>query len=223
MQAIHQDISKAYQDFITNKAFPCIGAKTAMAKSQAHCMIAGHMACPADDNAILQFLYDFVDVYRKAGDNFHSAAIIFTGPENITEEMFEVFLWQKLQALSNLDSQIYGYDKRVSSDPASAEFSFSLKEEAFFIIGLHPGSSRPSRAFQYPALVFNPHAQFDDMRATGKYETIKQSVRKRDIIYSGSINPMLSDHGRMSETAQYSGKNYEGKMVCPLKIHHANK
>lgn len=218
-----EEIEKQYIDFISNRLFPCIGAKTAQSKNQARCMVAGNMACPAHDQQILDFMYDFTDDYRSVGGNFHSAAIIFTGPGNITETIFETLLWQRLQSLADLDAAQYPYDGRVSSDPSSTDFSFSLKEEAFFIIGIHPSSSRPARRFQYPVLVFNPHAQFENLKDSSKYENMKQAIRKRDMGFSGSVNPMLSDHGRASEIIQYSGKNYITPLKCPLNIKHANK
>lgn len=141
----------------------------------------------------------------------------------MTEAIFETLLWQRLQSLSDLDAAQYPYDDRVSSNPASPSFSFSLKEEAFFIIGMHPASSRQARRFQYPVLVFNPHAQFENLKDTFKYENMKQVIRKRDIAFSGSVNPMLNDHGRSSEIVQYSGTNYIAPIICPLNSQHANK
>lgn len=214
-------IAAEFIEFISHKTFPCIGAKAALAKGQVQCMVTGNMACPASDKEILDYLYNFTESYRSTGGNFHSLAIIFSGPKNITETIFEKLLWKRLQALSDLDAANYGYDKRVSADPASSDFSFSLKEEAFFIIGMHPASSRASRRFAYPALIFNPHAQFQGMKETNKYEMIKEVVRKRDIAFSGSVNPMLDDYGRSPETMQYSGKNYDSTLQCPLKINHA--
>ena len=111
-------------------------------------------------------------------------------------------LWQRLQALSDLDAQRHDYDKRVSADPFSPEFSFSIKGEAFYLIGLHTNSSRQARSFKYPTIVFNPHAQFEKLRETTKYANLKGVVRKRDITYSGSINPMLDDFGEASEVYQ---------------------
>jgi FPC/CPF motif-containing protein YcgG len=70
----------------------------------------------------------------------------------------------------------------------------------------------------YPALAFNPHAEFQKLRATNHYESMKEIVRKRDIAYSGSINPMLSDFGEASEVYQYSGRNYNEDWKCPLQI-----
>lgn len=216
----HENIIAQFIEFINDKTFSCIGAKAALAKGQLNVFVSGNMACPANDRDILEFLYQFIDSYREKGGNFHSAAIIFTGPVQITETIFENLLWQRLQSISDMDADMYHYDKRVSPDPASSDFSFSLKEESFFIIGMHPASSRMARRFASPVLVFNPHAQFEEMKEKDKYESMKEAVRKRDILYSGSVNPKLDDYGNSSEAIQYSGKNYSGPWECPLKIKH---
>ncbi|TDH25158.1 YqcI/YcgG family protein [Segetibacter sp. 3557_3] len=214
------EIVALYRQLIAEKTFPCVAAKAALSREQIHCFVAGHMACPKDDAAILEFLYDFIDSYRSSDQLYHSASIIFSAPGNCSEVQFETQLWHRLQALSDLDAYKYPYDKRVAAAPDQVDFSFSLKEEAFFIIGLHPNSSRLSRQFEYPTMVFNPHAQFGDLRAAGKYEAMKATVRKRDIAVSGTVNPMLRDFGEASEIYQYSGKVYDQSWQCPLHIKH---
>ena len=213
-------VIEEYIAFLSNKSFPCIGAKTSLAKGQLKCMAAGHMACPKDDPFILQFLYNFIHAYRNSTELFHSAVVIFKQPAINSEEVFDALLWQRLQALADLDAKNYGYDKRVSSIPTSSFFSFSLKEEALFVIGLHPSSNRLARRFKYPALVFNPHAQFENLRETKRYERMKRIIRKRDMAYSGSVNPMLQDFGNASEVYQYSGRKYDRHWQCPLKLNH---
>lgn len=215
-----QSMIKEYLTYLNDKTFPCVGAKAALAGGHIKCMVAGHMACPNDDRAILQFLYDFVDSYRESNDLFYSAAILFQGPEFTDEGLFDALLWQRLQSLADLDAEQYSFDPRVGSDPTGPDFSFSLKKEAFFIIGLHPASSRPARRFKYPVLAFNPHAQFERLRETDHYESMKAVVRKRDITFSGSVNPMLDDFGNSSEVVQYSGRHYDSDWLCPLKINH---
>lgn len=216
-----QDIIKEYLDFLSNKDFPCVAAREAVARQQVSSFVAGHMACPKDDAAILNFLYTFIDEFRQTTDVFHSAAIIFRLPVIENEQVFDNFMWQRLQSLANIDATRYGYDSRVSADPASENFSFSIKEEAFFVVGLHPQSSRPTRQFTYPVLTFNPHVFFVKLRETGQYAKLKNIVRKRDLSYSGSINPMLDEHGKSSEVFQYSGRQYSNDWECPLKINHA--
>ncbi len=70
-------IVNSFQSFISNSDFPCVAAKDALAKKNIKLLIAQHIACPADDERILAFMYDFTDAYRRAEKGFHSAAIIF--------------------------------------------------------------------------------------------------------------------------------------------------
>jgi len=214
-------IIASYLSFISNPQFPCVAAKAAISRKQIKCFVAGNMACPASDRMILDFIYDFVEEYRLEKSLYHSATIIFNGPAMPNEEYFDRLLWLRLQSLSDLDAEKYSYDNRVNDDPSSPDFSFSLKGEAFFVIGLHPASSRISRRFSHPTIVFNPHEQFEILRKEDHYEKMKQTVRKRDIRLSGSINPMLDDFGTSSEALQYSGKQYDSNWQCPLHISHA--
>jgi uncharacterized protein len=213
-------IIQAYRDFLGKKSFPCIAAKASLARDQVQCMVAAHMGCPADDERILSFIYGFVEHYRESKKLYHSAAVIFRGPSIDNEHAFDALLWQRLSALALLDKNNYTHDKRVDSDPTSKKFSFSLKEEAFFIIALHPASSRRSRQFYYPTLVFNPHQDFEKLRRKNRYEQMKKIVRKRDLTFSGSINPMLKDYGEASEVYQYSGIKYNADWKCPLQKDH---
>jgi FPC/CPF motif-containing protein YcgG len=211
------DIIHAFHEFIGDQAYPCVAARAAVSRQHLPCLIAGHMGCPADDHRILGFLYDFVANFHQAHQSLHSAAVIFQGPDQLTETLFDTLLWQRLQSLSDLDAKTFAYDHRVDPDPSSVHFSYSLGKEAFFIIGLHSASSRRSRQFKYPAMVFNPHVQFQQLRETNRYEKMKDIVRQRDILYSGSVNPMLSDYGEAPEVYQYSGKQYDRDWKCPLK------
>ena len=216
-------IIDSFLDFLRNKAFPCVSARAVVAGEKISCLVVDHIACPKDDLSILHFLYHFVDGYRRSKDVFSSAAVIFEGPVDITEELFDTLLWKRLQALSNMDAVNYTYDKRVDPDPASPNFSFSIREEAFFIIGMNPASSRPARRFMYPTLVFNPHAQFEELKQKNKYDTIRNITRKRDTAYSGSVNPMLDDFGKSSEAKQYSGKEYNAEWKCPFTFKPTDK
>ena len=215
-------IAGEYLDFINEKNFPCIAAKAALSADQIKIMVAGHLGCPKDDADIVRFLYGFVDLYRTANTSYHSAVIIFAHPEECSEEQFSDMLWHRLQAISDLDAKQFGWDPRVGKDTSSRDFSFSVKEEALYVIGLHARSSRKARQFKYPAIVFNPHQQFERLRATNKYLSMREAVRKRDIKLSGSVNPMLADFGESSEVFQYSGLQYDNNWKCPFIAKHAN-
>jgi FPC/CPF motif-containing protein YcgG len=210
-----------YHDFIEAKDFPCIAAKTALAKEQVRVMVCDHIACPKDDWNITQFIYNFVEEYRSKKAMYTSAIVIFKGPTSCSEEEFDTLMWQRLQAISDIDAREYKWNRAVDSNPGSPHFSFSLKEESFYIIGLHPGSNRRARRFQYPAIVFNPHDQFEKLRLSNKYASMKNVIRKRDEKFSGSVNPMLKDFGEVSEVYQYSGKVYDNDWTCPFQSNHA--
>ncbi|MEJ7611441.1 MAG: guanitoxin biosynthesis heme-dependent pre-guanitoxin N-hydroxylase GntA [Ferruginibacter sp.] len=209
-------IKDEFLTFLNASDFPCVAAKNAADKGNINLMVADHLGCPKDDAEILQFMYAFTEKFRSAGEGFHSAAVIFKAPANLSETEFDQLIWQRLASLRRLDAEKYNYDSRVDPDPASADFSFSLMEEAFFIIGLHSQSSRQARRFEYPTLIFNPHAQFTAMKKDSRYDKMKAIVRKRDLAFSGSVNPMLTDFGDSSEAYQYSGRSYESGVECPF-------
>jgi FPC/CPF motif-containing protein YcgG len=211
------EIVQEYFDFLQAKGFPCIAAKAALSREHIHCFQADHMACPHQDADVLHFLYQFIQSYRKSKERFWSAAVIFKNPRDITEKQFDELLWSRLNSLRQLDQQNFVHDPRVDSDPASINFGFSLMSEALFIIGLNPSSKRKSRQFKYPALIFNPHQEFEKLRKSGKFEGMKRTVRKRDVSFSGSVNPMLKDFGQLSEVYQYSGITYDDNWKCPLR------
>jgi len=215
-----QTIIDEFQAHVKQKGFPCIAAHDAVTKSTLRYYVAEHMACPKDDREILRFIYEFVDEFRKTEGGYHSVAILFRDPVEITEDIFEKLIWQRLQALSDLDAEQYKYDARVDQSVSSPHFSFSLKEEAFYVIGLHSANQREARRFKYPTLIFNPHAQFERLRESGQYGKMQSIVRQRDKTYSGSVNPMLADFGDSSEVFQYSGRTYPTDWKCPLNPKH---
>ena len=215
---MEENIINEFKAFLAESGFPCVAARDALHKNNIQMMVAENIACPADDRAILDFLYTFATRYRNTTPGFHSAAVIFKGPVNTDEDTFEKIMWQRLSSIKKMDALKYPYDSRVSDDPDAPDFSFSIMEEAFFVLAMHPQSSRPARRFNYPVLVFNPHAQFEKMKETNSYEKMKVIVRKRDLSFAGSVNPMLTDFGEMSEAAQYSGKLYDSNWKCPLNF-----
>ena len=219
--AASDEVISQYHAFLNNKDFPCVAAKSALQRDQVACGVFEDMKDDRNDQAILDFLYGFVDRYRASKEFFHSATVIFKTPHNVNEQEFEALLWKRLQGLANLDAKRYAYDARVDNHPDSSNFSFSIKGEAFFIIGIHPDSSRVARQFAYPALVFNPHQQFEMLRKKNRFDSVKNVVRKRDIALEGSVNPMLDDFGVASEVHQYSGMQHDQTWKCPLVIPHA--
>lgn len=213
-----ENVTETFKEMILNKAYPCVAAKDALNKGNIEILTAGHLACPHDDEKILDFIYSFTTKFRKREKGFHSAVVLFPLTHPLDEEQFETLLFQRLKALRTLDAKNFDYDQRVSEDPESENYSFSLMKEAFFIIGLHPGSSRTARQSSIPAIVFNPHVQFENLRELGNYGNMKAIIRKRDLESSGSVNPMLSDFNARSEIYQYSGRLHSLDEKCPFDL-----
>ena len=67
-----------------------------------------------------------------------------------------------LQKLHNHDDS--QWEPNVSEDPNDSNFSFSIKGKAFYIVGMHPESSRMARRAPYCTVVFNLHWQFEKLR-----------------------------------------------------------
>jgi FPC/CPF motif-containing protein YcgG len=218
---MEEDVIKTlYFNFLSGKMFPCVAAKAALNMKHIAVLVAMDIRCPHEDEKILEFLYAFIDAYRGTNSPYHSAAVIFKQPSEISEEEYEHNFWKRLISFQNSDRKKYRHDPRVDADPSSEKFSFSLKEEALFVIGLHPSNSRLARKFAYPTLVFNPHQEFEKLRSNNRYNKMRDVVRSRDLRYSGSINPMLHNFGEISEVYQYTGKQYDQDWKCPLNARH---
>jgi len=205
-------------DHIDDRAFPCVGAKSAMARGTLDVLACSRIDSAWDDVRIHDALMRLAENYRSDRAMYRSFAVIFEGPDDLSEPAFEAALWQRVQSLSDKDVwRGQDYDARVSTDPANPHFSLSFGGEAFFIVGLHPRASRPARRFERPTLVFNLHDQFERLRAEGKYETMREKILVRDEALAGSRNPMLARHGAASEARQYSGRVVDDRWACPFQ------
>jgi len=202
---------------VSADAFPCVGAKAALARGSLDVLACNRINSAWDDVRIHEHLLRFAEAYRANPTLFRSFAAVFEGPCDLDETRFERALWERVQSLSDKDVwRGLDYDSRVSADPGNPHFSLSFGGEAFFIIGLHPHASRPARRFERPALIFNLHDQFEQLRAAGKYETMREKILVRDEALAGSRNPMLERHGEISEARQYSGRAVDGDWAAPF-------
>lgn len=196
--------------FINDKSFPCIMAKAVM--KTGHINI--HSGPVLDPESFLEEMYPFIERSKKVPQKLHSFILVLED-KSISFEGFEKMFWNFLREINLLDKLKYPHDKRVSKNPQDENFSFSLMEEAFFILMLHPQSPRFARRFTYPAIVFNPHVQFEKLRMKGIFKKVRDIIRSRDVILQGSVNPMLSDFGEKSEIFQYTGKTYQSFLELP--------
>lgn len=209
---------KEFSAWIAENAFPCVGAKSALAHGMLKVLVGHSLASAWDDVRIHCELLNWTSAYRARPDGLRSLAVVFEGPLDLTEEEFETAMWKRLQSLADKDEwRGQPFDNRVSSDPADPHFSLSFGSEAYFVVGLHPNASRPARRFRRPALVFNLHDQFERLRGQERYERMRARIIARDVQMAGSANPMLSRHGEVSEARQYSGRAVGEDWQCPFR------
>lgn len=208
----------AYEDFrahISGDDFSCVGAKAALNGSIFRIGFYNEMNAPETNAALARDLRVFAAEQNNSSSNFASFAAIFAAPVIENEKAWENTLWAQLGNLHEHDSGSV-WDSTVSSDPEDVNFSFSFAGTSFFIVGLHPQSSRLARRFSRATMVFNPHAQFDRLRELEQYERIQKTIRTRELKLQGSLNPNLSDFGTQSEARQYSGRAVEENWKCPF-------
>ena len=209
---------------IADPEFPCVGAKSAMARGTLKTLVCHSLASGWDDVRIHRELMDWAEAYRAEGTGFRSLAVVFAQPLDLDEQAFEKLMWQRIQSFADKDHWLgQPYDHRVSADPDDPHFSLSFGGEAFFVVGLHPNASRPARRFPRPTLVFNLHAQFEQLREEGKCERMREKIIDRDVALAGSVNPMLARHGEASEARQYSGRAVGENWSCPFRDKRANE
>jgi FPC/CPF motif-containing protein YcgG len=199
----------AFASFVTDPAFPCLGAKAALNAGSYVLSTYEELASPGIAHALHADLVAFTESEMAQTSEYASFIAVFRNPRAIVERTFERLLWSQLQQLHELDKVEAVWDPSVSSDPDDARFSYSIGGRAYYVIGLHGDSSRLARRFPWPAMVFNPHAQFEKLRNDGKWKRMQASIRERDVALQGSVNPMLSDFGDKSEARQYSGRLVE--------------
>lgn len=194
-----------FNSYVAARSFPCVGAKSALNRKRIEFEICDRLGSWESAQKLREGLARFSAHHPDPGVAPVSFAAIFR--EDVeSEDAFHDQLWAQLQAIHDLDIVDFPYALGVSDDPGSADFSFSVASRAFFVVGLHPRSSRLARRAPRPTLVFNFHDQFEALRASGGYDKLQSAIRERDVALQGNANPMLARFGEGSEARQYSGR-----------------
>lgn len=209
-------ISASLRDHVGQAGFPCVGAKSALAGGRLEIVTAWLLTSAWNDIAIHQRLMDWSEEYRGEPTGLRSLAVVFSGPTDLDEQHFEEAMWNRLQSLAAKDGWLgQRHDPAVSSDPEEPHFSLSFGNQAYFVVGMHPNASRTARRIEFPVLVFNLHDQFERLRASERYERMREVIIRRDAALDGSPNPMLVRFGTVSEARQYSGRQVGLGWKCP--------
>lgn len=195
------------RDFIQNAPFPCVGARSPLSRGRMKILVARAITSGWDDTRIDPALLAFIYRYRAQPSLFPSFVVLF-----------EAALWDRIRSLFDKDRCLgQTYDTHVASDPEDPHVSLSLGGQGFFVVGLHPGASRRARRFETPALVFNLHDPFERLRAEGRDERPRAAIVDRDVARTGSINPLLAQHGERSAARPFSGRPVPDDRTCPFQ------
>jgi FPC/CPF motif-containing protein YcgG len=211
------DLETEFASFVADSGFPCLGAKAAFNAGSYVVSVYDSLASDGSSSSLALNLEGFAQSPMRQTSEYATFVAIFHEPRSSTEQEFESLLWSQLQQLHQLDATRHLWDPSVASDPNDPHFSFSFAGQALYVIGMHPNSSRFARRFTWPALVFNPHEQFERLREDGKWRRMQESIRARDLVLQGSINPMLSDFGQTPESRQYSGRAVDEHWRAPFQ------
>ena len=208
-------IYQSFQEFIISKDHPCIMAKTVFSMDNIRLKVYKNLGNLEQSKQLYKELKTYIEKYDFNSNQFETFIAVFPTSPKYNELQFEEQLWVQLNQLNTIDE--YDWDPSVTSNPTDNNFSFSIAGKAFYIVGLHPNSSRKARQSPYVALAFNLHWQFEKLREMGTYKRVRNTIRKRDKKLQGNINPMLEDFGSNSEAKQYSGRKVSEKWECPFK------
>ncbi len=208
---------EAFARFVEDAEFPCVGGKAAFNSASQIFGNYGALSSTTATAELCRDLYRFAQSGIRHESEYATFIAIFSSPLRTDEPTFERAFWRQLQQLNATDAQSFAWNPLVQSDPGDPHFSFSFAGQAFYVIGMHANSSRLARRFDWPVLVFNPHEQFERLRADGNWKRMQQTIRVRDVRLQGSINPMLSDFGEASEARQYSGRAVDADWQPPFR------
>lgn len=212
----HHDVVGAIEEMVTHDDYPCLGARSVFRRHNAVVTILDDLSDPGNASVLLDRLAEFAaGVEPEAG--FASFVAVFRGPQLEGERHFEHLLWQLLQRLHDADPMPWA--DGVAADPEDPHFAFSAGGTPYFVVGMHPRASRIARRAPLPTLVFNLHEQFEALRASGRFERMRDTIRRRDEELQGTVNPMVGDHGGLTEARQYAGRRVGARWRSPLVVH----
>lgn len=214
-------IHDAFRALVLDPEFPCVGARSALNQKTYRFAVYDRLGDAASIRALAADLHDFASAPQPPDGQFATFVAAFVGPKVRDEMRFETLLWRTLRDLRRLDTPHHDWDPAVSADPDDPRFSFSFGGRAFFVVGLSPASSRWARTFSWPLLAFNPHQQFEHLRASGHFERMQDVIRERDVAIEGDVNPNLADFGSHTEARQYAGRPVPDDWRCPVRFDRA--
>jgi FPC/CPF motif-containing protein YcgG len=200
---------------LKEKSYPCIAAIKSMQQKEFLSGYYGKFGTAENWTALRNDLRYFIRQQAVNNSSYLTFWALFETENYLSEDDFEAGMWNELSHLSSEEDKKEDWGN-WPMDPEHPGFSLCIDGERFFVVGLHPHSSRMARRFPRPALVFNLSRQFENLKQAGQFAPMKEAVRKRDIKLQGRANPMVVEHDDHWESIQYSGKENSKSWQCPF-------
>jgi uncharacterized protein len=99
-------LSENFLEFLASDHYPCVGAKSALARGSIETHEFGILGDSDNDQPMLDGLSQFVAMIEADAcdeDIVHSYVAIFSGPDDMNEPRFESLLWSQLWQVHRLD------------------------------------------------------------------------------------------------------------------------
>lgn len=208
-------VGKAITRLLNRKKYPCVAALSAARNSEYRVGVYSAFGSGASSRALGRDLAFFKAEQAASKSPYLSFWAVFDDGAPLTEEQFECAMWEELSFLSESTPAASRWDPKFSSDPSDPKFCFSFEGDAFFLVGMHPRSSRRARRFPFPAVVFNLYEQFEALGSA--YEPMVELIRRRDRIFQGSVNPTVERWADKWESIQFSGRDNPDDWKCPFR------
>ncbi|TYC90502.1 YqcI/YcgG family protein [Novosphingobium sp. BW1] len=88
-------LEEEFYTAIQHPSFPCVGAKSALARGPLKVLHARDLPSAWNDVCIHRELLAWSHDYRNNPEGFRSLAVVFEGPVNLDEEQFETAMWDR--------------------------------------------------------------------------------------------------------------------------------
>ncbi len=212
-----QTVGHAIRELIQQKNYPCLAALKSLHQKDYQVGLYDKFGSAKSWRNLRNDLLFFIQEQKKSQSIYLSFWAVFE-PADFSEDEFETALWNELSHLTSVENRPTDWNENNTSDPLAPEFRLSLDGVDFFIVGLHAKSSRKSRQFPYPTLIFNVFDQFEELERRNQYLPLVRANRERDQKFQGDVNPMVKRHGDQWESIQFSGRANPPDWKCPFRF-----
>lgn len=214
---------KEIANLLLKENYPCIGALRSFHRNEYQVGLYPGTAGPSRSTVVRNDLLYFLERQKETQSSYLSFWAVFDETRSFSENEFEQWLWSQLSSLTSDSLKKTDWPQGADADPESKSFSFCIGGHELFVVGLHCASSRLSRRFPWPTLIFNSFDQFNLLKQKGHFNKMVEINRSLDEKFQGTANPMAVQWGEKWEAIQFSGKENPPTWKCPFHIHMEKK